>query len=270
MLGQPNTSKPSNKRSVPISSSSSESPSPKPVQKINPLKKLKSTMDLSESVKGYLKDLFDDNRAKTAELIRESEDRTVAAVKDQSDLVQSLLKKVNATEAIANHLASEMRGLMKRDKQKNIIVFGVPEKAIEKWSDIESHIADIATKLGMEKIDYDQAFRLGKKSRNTRPILVKLLRTRDRFQIMALRNRLKGTNIYINEDRNAEERKKDAILQKKQVELREAHPKAKVYIKSGILNITEGTGTTRFAFNEDGQLEEEDTSSMGEQQIDQD
>jgi hypothetical protein len=235
MLRQIETPKQRNKRAIPTSSSSSESPStpsPASVQKSNPLKKIKTTMDLSDSVKSNFKSLFEDNNSKTAELIKQSEERTVKAVKAQSDLVQSVLKQIAITEASVSRLSLEIQRISKKDRMRNIVIFGVSESATEQWTEVDVQIANIASKLGIAEIDYDQAFRLGKKTAGkVRPILVKLLRTRDRFQIMGLRNRLKGTKIFINDDKDPQERQKDSILRKKQAYLRK--------------NSSEHTGTSR-------------------------
>jgi hypothetical protein len=117
------------------------------------------------------------------------------------------------TEAKVEKLNNEVHKISRRERQRNIVIFGVKEGATEKWTDVESHIAGLASKLGITQIDYDQAFRLGKRmAGKTRPILVKLLRTRDRLHILGLRNKLKGSKIFISEDKDQNERMKDKIL----------------------------------------------------------
>jgi len=92
--------------------------------------------------------------------------------------------------------------LGEKDKKKYIIVRGIAQDANERWTDLEKIIVDLEKQIATP-IDFDHVFRLGK-VRGNRPILVQLLRTGDKLRIIHNRNKLKETNIYINERINEE------------------------------------------------------------------
>jgi len=110
--------------------------------------------------------------------------------------------------------------------RKNLIIFGYQESEREGWKDISLLIRDLGQKLQYNgRIDYDNAFRLGPKMRGkSRPILLKLMRTVDKFKILGLTKNLRGTSISIDEDFTPEERKIKVILRKKASELRKSFP----------------------------------------------
>jgi len=134
------------------------------------------------------------------------------------------VKKIGAT----------VKRLEDQSRKKNIIVHGIPGDPKENWKDLDQKIENLGATLGT-KIDYDHGFRLGKKGELNRPILLKLMRTRDKFQIMGLTHKLKGTGIYVNEDLPPEERRKHSLLLQKCKELKQSNPQAKTSIKSGRL-----------------------------------
>jgi len=83
------------------------------------------------------------------------------------------------------------------------------------------------------------------------------MRTRDKFQIMGLTHKLKGTGIYVNEDLPPEERRKHSLLLQKSKELKQSNPHAKTSIKSGRLYYNGTARKVSYTINEDGELIEE-------------
>jgi len=77
-----------------------------------------------------------------------------------------------------------------------------------------------------------------------RPMLVKLLRYRDKLQIKSNAKLLKGTNIFINDDMTLEERQKEGSLRKKKRELQNENPKIVCSIRHGRLYVNDGNSKT--------------------------
>jgi len=110
----------------------------------------------------------------------------------------------------------------------------VPESDEETWKELDKIIDDLSAKLELgEKLDYDDINRLGRnKPGKCRPILMKLVRKRDKKLIMAQRKCLKGTNIYIQDDLTPDERAEYNTPRSKFKELKDQHPDASVKLRT--------------------------------------
>jgi hypothetical protein len=64
----------------------------------------------------------------------------------------------------------------------------------------------------------------------SRPILIKLIRLRDKFEILNAAKKLRGTSIYIHQDLSPEDRKINAILRTHLKEIKQHNPDAKCRI----------------------------------------
>jgi len=166
-----------------------------------------------------------------------------------TDQLDAATKEISDLRNTISHLESQNR-------KKNLVIYGIPETASEKWKDIDGKILDLSNKLGL-KIDYDHAFRLGKPSRANRPILLKLLRMKDKIEIIGSRRKLKGTGIYLNDDLNPEDRKTNSLLLQKMKELKTANPHARVAIKKSKIHYDDSIRKVIYGIRDDGELHEE-------------
>ncbi|KAI4807552.1 hypothetical protein KUCAC02_027355 [Chaenocephalus aceratus] len=92
-----------------------------------------------------------------------------------------------------------------QSKRKNLIIDGIPESAGESWEESEYKVRELLrTELQMdeERIEVERAHRMGngRGADKPRQIVVKFLHFKDKTAVMGRRNRLKGTNIFLNED----------------------------------------------------------------------
>ena len=80
----------------------------------------------------------------------------------------------------------------------------------------------------------EAAYRIGKKSKDrARPIKVKFRSLNDKNEVMALRKKLKGTTIYVNNDMTKLEKENSELLHKHFKDAKEKGRKA--YYRKGLL-----------------------------------
>jgi hypothetical protein len=153
-------------------------------------------------------------------------------VKEELEPLDRLVTKVCEMEKTVTELKTKLNVMEISDRKRNIIVYGYEEKRRETWLDIDTKLEDLRRKIGFAKnIDYDSAFRLGKKQMSkSRPILLKLIRLKDKFEILNAAKKLRGTNIYIHQDLSPEDRKINAILRTHLKEIKQHNPDAKCRI----------------------------------------
>lgn len=110
---------------------------------------------------------------------------------------------------------------------KNLIIVGISDDKEESWSELEHKVQYMFTsKLGLEgKIEMERVQRMGQHQERGRPrkIMVNLLRLKDKQRILSSAKKLKGTNIFINEDFSG------AVLQRR----KELWPKVKAARERG-------------------------------------
>jgi hypothetical protein len=118
------------------------------------------------------------------EIKARSEMRSI--VKEELEPLDRLVTKVCEMEKTVTELKTKLNVMEISDRKRNIIVYGYEESGRETWLDIDTKLEDLRRKLGFAKnIDYDTAFRLGKKQLSkSRPILIKLIRLKDKFEIL--------------------------------------------------------------------------------------
>ena len=92
-----------------------------------------------------------------------------------------------------------------RSRKNNLRTYGITERNDESWERCEEHADQVFTqKLGLKNIRIERAHRVkrkkGDKSIKHRPIVCNLLSFKDKKLILKNANKLKGTNIFIDED----------------------------------------------------------------------
>jgi hypothetical protein len=237
-------------------SSSSESPST-PVQK-NKCATIKRHVE-------YQGTKMDDATRKFFEnIVKASEERTANLIKTEIASVKNdLSKKVCSLEVEVTNLKRDLQRANSELRKRNLLIEGIPEKTGEIWKDTEQHVKDLFKKIGIpENTEFDECFRIGKPiPGKVRPILLKLMKLRDKRLITSNCKHLKGTKIYVNEDLTKEQRTMNAILRKKQKELKSTHPGATVYIRNGQLLFTNGLTFKRFEVTSQNIIRELPSSS---------
>jgi hypothetical protein len=193
------------------------------------------------------------------ELVTNSGERTAKNIKEQNVLMIEELNK--HTKVFAVEIANLKKQLEQANwelRKKNIAIQGVAEKAGESWKDVHDIIVDLSKQLGLPStMDYDEAFRLGPAARGKiRPILVKLLRTREKKLIFANSKKLRGSNIYINDDLLKEKRAKKGQLRPKAKELRKADPGATVKLTNSSLFFKSVTSKAVYFVDGDGNIQQ--------------
>ncbi|XP_047124244.2 uncharacterized protein LOC105843724 [Hydra vulgaris] len=106
------------------------------------------------------------------------------------------LKKIN----------SKLREIEDRSRRSNLRVKGVKEDDNESWLESEIKVKKIFDEyLGIKDVKIERAHRAGKEDiKKHRTIVVKLLDFKDKEAILRNSSKLKGKNIFINEDFCAE------------------------------------------------------------------
>jgi hypothetical protein len=186
-----------------------------------------------------------------AVLIKESEERSARLLTVKLQPLSDLVTKVGIIEKTVSNLKLNLSKLETRDRKKNIVIFGIKEPENESARHILSALEGLSNSLGLQKaFDYDDAFRMGKKdSTKDRPLLVKLLRYRDKQELMRSRMNLKGTSISVKDDCTPEERKMEAALRKKKYEIMRTTPTAECRIRGEVLVVQHAGKTTTWTYN---------------------
>jgi hypothetical protein len=231
-------------------STSSESPSPVQKPKSNKFRKTshETYSDMDEATKNFFKDL-----------ILQSEERTQSVVKSEVASVKSdFVKAINNLEGKILSLKLELDAVNASLRKKNIIIQGLKEKKDETWKDLGTAITDFYTQLGItEKPDYDDCYRIGKPvAGKERPVMLKLLRQRDKKLIMSHRKNLKGTLIFVNDDQPKDVRKKLSVLRSKERDLRKQYPGARIFIRNQTLILKDRSISKQYIVNASDQIAE--------------
>lgn len=118
------------------------------------------------------------------------------------------------------------------DRSKNIVIFGIVEPAKESPADLYKTIEELTNAMGIPDLDFDDAYRLGKpgnSAKGPRPVLLRLMKTRDKRTVFNNKKKLQTTppgpfeKVYIHEDQSVEERKiAKSDLRRKLKELKQA------------------------------------------------
>uniref|UniRef100_T1HB53 Endonuclease-reverse transcriptase n=1 Tax=Rhodnius prolixus TaxID=13249 RepID=T1HB53_RHOPR len=128
-----------------------------------------------------------------------------------------LIEKVKSTDKKINLLLqksreqsdkiTELEGRIKQSedayKRKNLLLFNFPEKDNEKIYDLEKEIESIfrdVLKTEVNLKDIDAIRRVGINKRNNRPVLIRFLALRCKYEVLRSAKNLKGTSLVLTED----------------------------------------------------------------------
>ncbi|CAL1591862.1 unnamed protein product [Knipowitschia caucasica] len=115
------------------------------------------------------------------------------------------------------HIITDKLEYLEGQSRRNNLVFeGVLESPGETWADAEEKVKEILKeKLQLNHVvEVERAHRVGKPGGGRdwpRPIIARLLRWKDREEILQRAKRLKGTKILINEDESIKRKRKELM-----------------------------------------------------------
>ena len=164
------------------------------------------------TVMEFVKMLFNDMKNEVADIRKENEelkkslefsqhklDEASAAVVRQ----ESELKELRSQLGSDVNIAERVRKLEDYSRRNNIIIDGIPERKDENEEVLLRDVNNlVSNKLDIE-MDIDVCHRLGNKnisSNRPRPTIVRLASHSQRDKCLKSSHKLKGTNIFINED----------------------------------------------------------------------
>ena len=102
-----------------------------------------------------------------------------------------------------DYIYNKLVDLEDRSRRCNLRIDGVTEKKGETWEQCEEEIQNIfKEKLGLENINIERAQRSKGKTNSNKPrtIVCKLLSYKQKKEVLKNAKKLKGSNIFINED----------------------------------------------------------------------
>ncbi|XP_065679252.1 uncharacterized protein LOC136093927 [Hydra vulgaris] len=123
-------------------------------------------------------------------------DKKIATIHKQTN---DRVEKENIT---TQNINEKLRKFEDRSRRNNLRIDGLPECVKVTWNETEDKVKlFLVNKLGLNGIEVERAHRTGaRKEGSSRTVIMKLLRYNDKTKILKESYRLKGTNIYLNED----------------------------------------------------------------------
>lgn len=149
---------------------------------------------------------------------------------DHATGLKSISSEFASVQASFDKLSGKSEYLESQSKRNNIID-EVPEERSETWQVTESKVKQLLVDkldLDSKSIEVEHVHRKGKfeeQANRPRSIVMKLLRFKDKEEILKSGKKLKGTKIFINEDFTDDVRQKRMELRLK---LKEARDKGQI------------------------------------------
>ncbi|XP_065640478.1 uncharacterized protein LOC136073054 [Hydra vulgaris] len=144
-------------------------------------------------------DKFEKNITQNANMIKKIEIE-LEDIKESLNFNEHVIDK--KIESNNKHFLNKIRNLEDRSRRNNLRVEGICEDEVESWDKTEEKVHSFfLQKLGIKSIEIERAHRTGpKKDGRSRVIVLKLQQYKDKAKILKESARLRGTNIYVNED----------------------------------------------------------------------
>ena len=148
---------------------------------------------------------------------------------EQNSSISHLVSEIEELKlSNSSAISSRMDYLEDQSRRNNLRFDGLPEESEENWEQTSKKVQDLVkNKLGInQSVTIERAHRVGKRvSSKPRTIVAKFLRFGDRDNIVRNSKKLKGTNLFINEDLCEGSR---AIRREKLPKLKEARAAGKI------------------------------------------
>lgn len=116
-------------------------------------------------------------------------------------------KEVSIVTKELEFCKAKIQQLENKERKKNIIVRGIEEEHYERRDETEGKVLEMCKRLGLTGMKMNSVRRVGEKREGrSRPILIEMNDTSEKYRIQKERYKLKGTKIYLDDDLNREER----------------------------------------------------------------
>ena len=146
---------------------------------------------------------------KENEELKKSLDFAHAKIEETKSIVEQQINKIKELESKVCE-AGEMSGISERVRtmedfsiRNNVIIDGIPEHAQENSEKLQVAVSKLfSEKLGMPNVEIERCHRIGKESSDKKPrrTLLELSKFEDRQKCLKSSFKLKGSDIYVNED----------------------------------------------------------------------
>ena len=127
----------------------------------------------------------------------------VKKVEEQCKNMETELQEFYNNQIDPEYVYNKLVDLEDRSRRCNLAIDVVTEKKAETWEQYEEEIQNIfKEKLDLENINIETAHRLKGKTSSNKPrtIVCKLLSYKQKKEVLKNAKKLKGSNIFINED----------------------------------------------------------------------
>lgn len=189
---------------------------------------------------------FEDEIGELKHSLEYTQQQLETTLKQKDEQIKALDGKIDrvAITTSANKDTRELQrkliDLEDRCRRSNLRIDGIEESDGERWSDCENKVKELFSQnLQVHGVEIERVHRVGEKKQDRhRTIVMKLLKYKDKERIMKNVKKLKGTEIYINEDFSAETLQKRKELWKKVKQFRDEGKYAvlnydKIYVREG-------------------------------------
>ncbi|XP_078666011.1 uncharacterized protein LOC144908349 [Branchiostoma floridae x Branchiostoma belcheri] len=133
-----------------------------------------------------------------------------------ADKLKQLEQNIMTYNTEVTEMANKLDYIENQSRRNNLIFDGIKDDRKETWEQSETKVKEVLRnklRLNTDNIEIERAHRNGKPGDRPRPIVVKLLRYKDKQNILRQAKMLKGTQIFINEDFSDKIRQKRKDLQ---------------------------------------------------------
>ena len=137
------------------------------------------------------------------EFIENVLEEKVKKLEERCENIETELQEFYNNQIDPEYIYIKLVDLEDRSRRCNLRIDGVTEKKGETWEQCEEEIQNIfKEKLGLENINIERAQRSKGKTNSNKPrtIVCKLLSYKQKKEVLKNAKKLKGSNIFINED----------------------------------------------------------------------
>ena len=127
----------------------------------------------------------------------------VKKLEERCENMETELQEFYNNQIDPEYVYNKLVDLEDRSRRCNLRIDGVTEKKGETWEQCEEEIQNVfKEKLGLENINIERAHRSKGKTSSNKPrtIVCKLLSYKQKKEVLKNAKKLKGSNIFINED----------------------------------------------------------------------
>ena len=130
-------------------------------------------------------------------------------IEEKQENIYDRIDEIYEYQIDPDYVYEKLVDLEDRSRRNNLRIYGIEETNNETWEKCEEHVEKVFNeKLGLANIRVERAHRVrrtkGDKSKKPRAIVCNLLSFKEKKSVLKNANKLKGTNIFIDEDYSSE------------------------------------------------------------------